>query len=168
MSQHHQNCVFSANKCMWLFLIPTKGGGTSWRGRRPTAAPAYQAETSNSLIYVSETELRVPRHYPRCWWRRHTASVAVQSGKHWKIFVMKRVQRCPSFWGKMAPFPIWSSLSQCGRTCVRFQRNRADDKIFYEKRQMAAVTILGGPTSTYYTLSLWGIIFVFLSSFLIQ
>lgn len=52
--------------------------------------------------------------------------------------------------GKMAPFPIWCSLSQCGRTCVRFQHNTADDKIAYEKRQMAAVTLLGGPTSIWH------------------
>lgn len=93
----------------------------------------------------------MPRHYPRRWWSRHTV---IQSGKHLKIFVMKRVQRCPFSRANkkktMAPFSIWSSLSQCGRTCVRFQHNTADDKIAYEKRQMAAVTLLGGPTSTWH------------------
>lgn len=46
---------------------------------------------------------------------------------------------------KMAPCPIWSSPSQRGRTRARFQHNRADDKRAYEERQMAAVTLLGGP-----------------------
>lgn len=50
MPQHHQSCVFSANKCMWLFPIPTKGGGSSWGGRGPTAAPACQAELLTALF----------------------------------------------------------------------------------------------------------------------
>lgn len=35
--------------------------------------------------------------------------------------------------GKMAPFSIWSSLSQRGRMCVCFLYNTLDDKIVYEK-----------------------------------
>lgn len=58
--------------------------GASWSPRLPSSS-------YSSLIYASETELKLPRRYPRRWWSRHTEAAAIQSGKHLKVFVMKRV-----------------------------------------------------------------------------
>lgn len=129
------------------------GTGTEQPRTRPAWAPVCQTgSTWSSLIYVSETEPTVPRHYPRCWRSRHTAAAAMQSGKHLNIFVMKRVQRCPSSrWGRDgSAFHLELAQSVCGRVCVHFRHNRAHDKIAYEKKQMSAATLLGGPISTWY------------------
>lgn len=140
-----------------MYVPPHKGRG-HWTATRE----ACWSPLCTTCIYVSG-------HHPRCWWSR-TEAAAIQSGKHLKIFVMRRVQRCPScMLGKTAPCSIWSALSQRGRTCVCFLCNTADDKIAFEKKntRMAASRSPGWATAPD-ILGLRGIIFAFSAGFLVQ
>lgn len=113
--------------------------------------PRLSANSYNNLIYISEIKQRLPRHYPRCW-RPHSSCCHPVWKTFERVYATKRVQKIPVLTcaeGKrMAPFSIWSLLSQCGRTCACLQHKRAEDKRAYEKRQMVTVTLLGGPAST--------------------
>lgn len=112
---------------------PKQRGALDLQGRRPAGArarwsfPALPGSTylcfrnrAAGAKTLSKTLMESP----------HGGPLPSSLEKHLKIFVMKRVQRCPSArrGETLAQFSIWSSLSQCGRTCVRFQHNRADDR----------------------------------------
>ena len=127
---------------------PNLGGGATVdsKERKPAGAPAHQARPSNQpyLCFRKWTERaktlpKMLMESPRCGCCHPV----------WKTFENlcyekeRRDARRGAEGGKMAPSSIWSRPSWRGRTCVRLQHNTADDKIAYEKRQMAAVTLSG-------------------------
>lgn len=139
---------------------------TSWR---PAGAPACQPECITALFMFQKLT----------WWCQDIIqdadAVATQRllpsslENIWKSLLWKkRKDASPGAGWRMAPFSIWSSLSQCGRTCVSFQYNRADDKIAYEKRQIAAVTLLGGPSTWHIKACEGFFLFYFSAVFLVE
>lgn len=143
-------------------------------GQRIAGAPACQP----AFIYVWEAEA-VLFMFEKLNWQcqdiiRDAAAVSTQRllllpfslENIWESLFWKERKNALHTGGKMAPFSIWNSVSQCGRTCVHFQHYRADDKIAYTKkeRRLQSVSLLGGPQARD-ILGLRGIISVFLSSF---
>lgn len=76
------------------------GGGTSWGGRRAAAAPACQAELLTALFMFQKLNGEcqdIIQDADGVATQRLLPSSLENIGK---FFVMKRVQRCPSFGGK--------------------------------------------------------------------
>lgn len=110
----------------------------------------------------------VPRRYPGRWWSTQHSGSCHPVWKTSEILCYEKSVKMPilTTGGKMAPFSIWSSPSQRGRTCVPFQHNRADGKIAYEKKDKWLQSLFWVGLQAHDIWSLWRIIFEFLSSFL--